>query len=221
MATDNKPFQSTPGEDLHIRVEHINDDPEEAQKAFDVLREAKLTRNTIYLSEFRTYEPIFRLTGRDEIGDERFNDLCIEWMNRVSNFDPVRIIDDDTNQVVMMIPPIFNRINPINVVKNGGDIATAFSNACQLPDEFNQKKNFWGAYYEKAIRIANPKQQLEASKQQVEKMTNRLKQQGVIRDPNDIRSGRDRRVISNTTQEDPSHKEQIHAKIEDADVEPL
>ena len=140
MAIDDQPFVSVPDEDLHIRVERMNEDDEEARKAFEVLREAKLARNTIYLSEFRQYEPIFRLTGRDEIGDERFNDLCIEWMNRFSNFDPVRIKDDNTNQIVMVIPPMFNRINPVNVVKEGSDIATAFANACKLPDEFDKKK---------------------------------------------------------------------------------
>ena len=213
MAIDNQPFVSVPDEDLHIRVERMNEDDEEARKAFEVLREAKLARNTIYLSEFRQYEPIFRLTGRDEIGDERFNDLCIEWMNRFSNFDPVRIKDDDTNQIVMVIPPMFNRINPVNVVKEGSDIATAFANACKLPDEFDKKKILWGSYFEKAIRMANPESQLNEARHQAEKMTNTLKRQGAIRDLN--------RVNSNTTDDVTSHTEQIRAEIEDADVEPL
>lgn len=213
MDIDDRPFVSVPDEDLHIRVERMNEDDEEARKAFEVLREAKLARNTIYLSEFRQYEPIFRLTGRDEIGDDRFNDLCIEWMNRFSNFDPVRIRDDDTNEIVLEIPPMFNRINPVNVVKEGSDIATAFANACKLPDEFDRKKIMWGSYFERAIRMANPESQLNEARHQAERMTNTLKRQGAIRDPN--------HVNSNMTMDTPSHTEQIRTNIEDADVEPL
>ena len=213
MDIDDRPFVSVPDEDLHIRVERMNEDDEEARKAFEVLREAKLARNTIYLSEFRQYEPIFRLTGRDEIGDDRFNDLCIEWMNRFSNFDPVRIRDDDTNEIVLEIPPMFNRINPVNVVKEGSDIATAFANACKLPVEFVRKKIMWGSFFERGIRMANPESQLSEARHQAERMTNTLKRQGAIRDPN--------HVNSNMTMDTPSHTEQIRTNIEDADVEPL
>lgn len=218
MATDNVPFQSIPDDNIHIRIEKLDTNDDEARQAMSILREAKMSRNTIYLSEFRQYEPIFRMTGRDEIGDERFNDLCTEWMTRFSNFDPVYIKDDDTNQVVLTIPPTFNRINPINVVKNGSDIATGFSRACDMPDEFDAKKHLWGNYFNQAMQLANPPEALEAGRKQAEQMTATLKKQGAIRDPNRRTSDS---VISNNTEDASSHTERIHTNIEEADVEPL
>ena len=36
MDIDNQPFTSIPDEDLHIRVERMNEDDEEAKKAFEM-----------------------------------------------------------------------------------------------------------------------------------------------------------------------------------------
>lgn len=195
----------------------INNTDRELDEAIAVLQQAKRERASMYLSEFNRYVPIFRYEGEHQLGPERYQQLCMEWMNRVDIFEPLHVINDETREVVFTLPPMFNRIASVNRVKNGHDIASAFQKACDLQDEFDNKKSIWGGYLKRVWEQANPTAELDQARTKSDQMVDRLKKQGVIKEP-------DQEVISNTTTDTPSHTGTTHvtmADMGDVDVEPL
>ncbi len=204
----------------------LNKNEQEAEKALQILRAAKRERNTMIMSEFRSYEPIFRLDGREELGDERFDVLVQEWMSRVDCFAPVLIVaDEDHHSVQITIPPMFRKVRPINLVQGGSDINTALVNAHEMADEFGHKKHMWSHYFEQAMRVANPQEYLDKTQAQVNSQVKELRKDGVIRDPSKQPTPAPPQapesVISNRRAHSSSNTERINADLGDADVEPL
>lgn len=122
------------------QFDQLLEDPDGYNKVQQVLHNARLMNNVITVSEFDRYIPLFKWDGKDQMSPEEYKALSVEYANRICRFDPVYIVDDNNN-VVMTLPPVFNRTNPINVTGEAGqNVAQAFVNACNLPDEIGSGK---------------------------------------------------------------------------------
>ena len=200
----------------YLDISRIDVDDDIANRAFEILANAKRSRNTITRMEFQRYEPIFRYTGVQEIGQDRFDELTQEWMARFDSFTPIYVVDDNTRALVLTLPPMFNKTNVINTVPNGGDIATGFINACNMEDEFDRKKSMWSSYFQQAISYANDTERRSGVKEASDNMVDELKKQGVVKDFES--------TGVNSKSNQPQHAdEQKHISVGfgDEDVEPL
>ena len=196
------------------RLIPVDNSDEQLDEAIAYLKQLKKERARMYLSEFQKYVPIFRYDGFQQLGEDRYTDLCTEWMQRVDIFEPLYIIDDATGKVQFTLPPMFNRIASVDRVKGGHDVNTAFHNACELRDEFDNKKSLWGGYLKKVWEMANPSNELEQARFKTNHMVKTLQEQGIVSSPE---------VNSNATEHHPSHENtnQSMELLGDADVEPL
>ena len=81
----------------------IENDKEELARLDNMLNSAVRARNTISTMEFKKFEPIFKLSGRDILGNEDYDELCREYFKRVSPYHPVYIVDNE-GTVVLTLP---------------------------------------------------------------------------------------------------------------------
>lgn len=122
------------------QFDQLLEDPDGYDKVKSVLLQARQHNNVMSVAEFERYIPLFRWDGKDQMSLQEYKALSVEYANRICRFDPVYIVDE-SNTVLMVLPPVFNRTNPINVTGEvGQNIAQAFVNACQLPDEIASGK---------------------------------------------------------------------------------
>ena len=199
----------------YLDIGKIDSDDSVADRAIAILNSAKRERNTISEIEFERYRPIFRYSGRDEIGNDRYDELTQEWMARFDAFTPIYVVDDDTRELVMTLPPMFNKTNVVNLVPNGGDIAAGFINACNMEDEFDRKKAMWSSYFQQAIHYANDTKARSGIKEFSDQTVNDLKKSGVVKDYESTS------VNSNNTAESTSDVNELPIGFGDDDVEPL
>ena len=196
------------------RLVPVDNSDAQLDEAIAYLKELKRERARMYLSEFQKFVPIFKYDGIHQLGEDKYTDLCTEWMQRVDIFEPLHVVDDGSKEVVFTLPPMFNRIASVDRVKGGHDVNTAFHNACELRDEFDNKKSLWGGYLKRVWEMANPPVELEQARSKTNQMVEVLQNQGIVSSPN---------VKSNSTDASPSH-EKLSVRMEllgDADVEPL
>lgn len=191
-------------------IQHEFDDHFE-DRAYQTLMAYKKERNTMFMSEFQKYIPIFKYEDHGNLDDDKLTELCADWMTRVDNYVPVYILDDVTKKVVMTLPPMFSRVAPVNTVKGGADVATALFNACNQPDEFNIKKERYTYMFKQAIDMANNNGTFERNKTESNKLVSKLVEQGIVTKEN---------VTSNSTEKAPSNTSS-NMFLGDADVEPL
>ena len=196
------------------RLVPVDNSDAQLDEAIAYLKELKRERARMYLSEFQKFVPIFKYDGIHQLGEDKYTDLCTEWMQRVDIFEPLHVVDDGSKEVVFTLPPMFNRIASVDRVKGGHDVNTAFHNACELRDEFDNKKSLWGGYLKRVWEMANPPVELEQARSKTNQMVEVLQKQGIVSSPD---------VKSNSTDASPSH-EKLSVRMEllgDADVEPL
>jgi len=130
-------------------------DPDGPKYVGALLHQTRLHQNVIHINEFKQYEPLFRWSGREELGDQEYGRLSIEYAQRISRFDPVYIVGDE-NEVLFVLPPVFNRTDTMNSLgATGVNISQAFINACLLPDEVStEKRAKYGKIYEDLFKLA-------------------------------------------------------------------
>lgn len=144
----------------------------------DILRSSRMDKNKMELHEFYRYEPIFRHSGVEELGEDQIIELTNEYFERICPFDPVTIVNPD-GETVYLLPPIFNRTDVINMAGTvGTNVAQAFINACQLPDEVSGvKRSKYLQLYRQLFDIAQDKQRQDHVKHVSDEMTGTLMNQ--------------------------------------------
>lgn len=164
---------TSPGSLNFIDIDKVYDSPEEAAKLMQVLHNERIQRNTMMYSDFKKYIPIFQYEGRTRLGPYAYDNLCNDYYTRICPFDPVTIVDDDGETVLMQFPPMFSRTNPVNLSgPNGVDIATAFNNANASPDEFDKKKQYYAGLFAQALKAAQNPEQQKKIRELSEQLTN-------------------------------------------------
>lgn len=145
----------------------LMNDPEGADRVKSILRSASAKNNTMPLSEFRRYEVLFRYDGDNEIGSEKFKELSTEYFARICPFDPVTLTDESGN-VVATLPPVYNRVDTINMHGDlGAEAVQAFINACMLPDETSSgKRDKYMRIFAHLFNTAQDSERLEENKRQ-------------------------------------------------------
>lgn len=130
-----------------------------------VLHQARLQNNVLTIDEFQRYVPLFQYSGKDTMSEEEYEELSLEYANRICRFDPVFIVGDE-KEILFTLPPVFNRTNPINSAgPTGTQYAQAFVNACLLPDEVSgEKRKKYSAFYMQLFDIAQNNQEHEYHK---------------------------------------------------------
>lgn len=147
------------------QFDEILNDPNGPNYISKLLHQTRLHQNVIHINEFHQYEPLFRYSGREELGDQEYGRLSLEYARRICRFDPVYIVNDN-NEILFVLPPVFNRTNTMNSLGPAGvNIAQAFVNACMLPDEVaNEKRSKYGKYYNELFRLAQNEKEYEHHK---------------------------------------------------------
>lgn len=144
-------------QELDYNFDKLVDTPEGMAAVNRILKAERTKMNTMSLVEFHKYEPLFRYSGMDEIGVAQFRELATEYYHRISIYDPVTVIDMDQRKVAFILPPIFNRYNPIGLAgRLGNDINQAFINVSLNDDPMSMKKlDQYAEYYKRLIHIVN------------------------------------------------------------------
>ena len=141
--------------DLLPQFDKLLEDPNGVELVKAILHQSRLQKNVISIEEFQRYIPLFQYSGKDQMTEDEYTDLSLEYANRICRFDPVYIVGDD-NEVLFTLPPVFNRTNPINSAGvTGTQYAQAFVNACMLPDEVSgEKRAKYAEFYKQLYDIA-------------------------------------------------------------------
>lgn len=188
-------------EEDYLRVEDINNDEEVGKRILAFLDKEVYNRNTMRLSEFRHYIPIFQYSGYEEIGPERYNKICQDWLRRICPRHPVRIVNDkNIEEVLFVMPPMWNTTNAVSITPAGNLAVSGFTNANKMLDEFHIHKQKWCSVFAQTIVDAQRMDELAANKQESDRIEAELRSRGIIGGkPGEIV------VISNTTEPSPSH----------------
>ncbi len=149
-------------------------DPDGLAKVRNILATERAHRNTMSIYEFERYIPLFKYNGRDELAESEYLDLHLEYAERICRFDPVHIVDE-SNTVILVLPPIFHRTNPMNALgDHGTQMAQAFVNACQSPDDTSKHSRAkYGHIYRQLFEMAQDQRGYEHSKQLAEDLANK------------------------------------------------
>ena len=102
-------------------------------------------KNTVPLSEFKHYQPLFQTSSIPEASEnpspdeveathaakDRLYELSRDWRNRVSLQEEVQIVDDATGDVLVTLPAVQNRIPTMNetLPEHGGQLMDALDNS--------------------------------------------------------------------------------------------
>ncbi len=148
------------------QFDQLMEAPDGVELVKAVLHQSRLQQNVMSIAEFQRYIPLFQYSGKDQMSEDEYTELSIEYSNRVCRFDPVHIVADD-NEVLFTLPPVFNRTNPINAAGHAGtQYAQAFVNACMLADEVSgEKRAKYAEFYKQLYDIAQNNQEHEYHKQ--------------------------------------------------------
>lgn len=152
--------------EISADFDRLVNSPDGAKVMAKFLAEERAKMNTMTLAEFRQYEPLFQLDGMTSIGVEPYKDLATKYYHTISIYDPLRIVDGST--VVMTLPPIFDRFNPImSAGKTGVDINQAFINACMSDDPMIVKKmGQYAQFYKQMIDVTNDSKKHQAKEKE-------------------------------------------------------
>ena len=173
------PVTDTANKVIHADIDSQFDDLLSADNGVEVVRNIILAsrkqQNTMTIGEFQRYEPLFRYSAVEELGQDMVLSLTEEYFSKICSFDPVTVIADN-NTVLFTLPPIYNRTDAVN---NAGfkasQIAQAFVNACQLPDEIShQKREKYLQWYRQVLDIAQNKDRLDHVREVSKEMTDVL-----------------------------------------------
>ena len=154
------------------QFDKLIEDPNGVELVKAVLYQSRLQHNKISIEEFQKYIPLFQYSGKDQMSEDEYTDLSVEYANRICRFDPVYIVGDD-NEVLFTLPPVFNRTNPINSAGYvGTQYAQAFVNACMLADEVSgEKRAKYSTFYKQLYDIAQNNQEHEYNKKKAAEMS--------------------------------------------------
>lgn len=159
----------------------VANDKEEIKKLNMVLEASTKQRNTLALSEFNKFIIIFKLDGRNTIGNEAYEALCKEYFSRITPYHSVHIVDDDTNEEIAVLPPIFNSVECVsNLGIVGSQAIDAFTNAHESADEFNIKKKTYTDHLKKVFQAVQNNEKLEYNRQEVNRILEDLKNNNVV-----------------------------------------
>lgn len=118
----------------------------------------KEERNTLTLEEFTEFAPLYNKEKLAELSEQDRQDLVTKFGNRISLFDPLRIVDKKgpNGKVIALKLPVFNRVETVNNVKNGTAVVNAFYNANERDSIMNlpYRKKYSEALTQ-AINITN------------------------------------------------------------------
>lgn len=132
----------------------------------------KLERNTLTVEEFAEFAPLYNKEKLAELSQQDQQELAMKFGNRVSMFDPLRIVDKKgpNGKVIALKLPVFNRIETVNNIKNGTQIVNAFFNANERDSVMNipyRKK--YSDFLSQAINITNTDEQAKQRNMEFEK----------------------------------------------------
>ena len=159
-------------EDLSYDFDRLIDSPDAIDLVNNILQGERKRMNTMTLAEFSQYERLFQYDGQNILGEQAFKDLATQYFRSISIYDPVVVVDG--NQVVMELPPIFHRFNPIGTAgQTGADINQAFINACQADDPMAMHRlNKYTEFYKRMISIVNDEQIHQEVKEKAQEQAN-------------------------------------------------
>lgn len=93
----------------------------EVKRLFEKYQEFSNSKVIIRKSEFKKYEVLFRKPGNTEnINEDELMDLSKEFLLRINPYKPIHILDDNSDEVLLTLPPIFI---PVKEIKSEYDNA--------------------------------------------------------------------------------------------------
>jgi hypothetical protein len=117
-------------------------------------------RNTITLSEFLRFIPLFKKAGVQQVGEEEYKRLSEEWMQRISLYDKVTVVSNMSQSgiVILELPPIFTQVSEINVIgEEVARIADYFADVLTRDTRFNGERGQALDFMTKAVNAAQLK----------------------------------------------------------------
>ena len=96
----------------------------------------------IKLSEFKKYAPIFphsENSGIEKISAHNLRELSREYFSIVSPYKKVRVIDDNTNEVIRILPAAFRKVDLLNASETD---SRDFANTIYEFSDMIKKANF-------------------------------------------------------------------------------
>lgn len=90
-------------------------------------------RNTLKISEFSVFRPLF-LIGGGGLGRDEYRELALQWRQRVSLYHKVNIVEDyEINgkaELLFTLPPMFVAVDAINkATDHANQVVSMFDNA--------------------------------------------------------------------------------------------
>lgn len=161
----------------------IAGDETELAKLDHTLDAAVQARNTLTLSEFRNYVPLFKIDGREVLGDAAYEVLAKEYFTTITPYHPVHIVNNhDRSEVIFVLPPIFNKVSCVTELGEvGADAVTAFHNAHEQADDFNIKKSNYTSLLIDVFNAAQNSAQSEETKQLTADILKELEAKQIIK----------------------------------------
>lgn len=116
-------------------------------------------KNTLTVAEFKPFHPLFKKDS-DTASDE-YRDLCVEWTSRISAYDPVTIVNPNTDEVVLKLPPSSNRVEDINATQNPDIVVNKFNHALATNHPLRSDKEDALFLFKATIEVAQDTKRLE------------------------------------------------------------
>ena len=180
-----------------VNVDALGKDPSEDKKLLYLLKMQTFRKNIIPLVEFNTqFAPLFQKVK--DMDQEELRQLSNTYMMRIDPYHPVYIVNDvsyptveellQDENVVMILPAIYNRLGTVNDVKSkdgkeiGLEKMLAFNNlvATDISDPFDKKKI---RYSQELGMILNAMTDPTVLKQNKERAQEMAKQALIPREP--------------------------------------
>ena len=193
-----------------VNVDALGKDPEEDKKLMYLLKMQTFRKNIIPLAEFNMkFAPLFQKVK--DMDQQELRQLSNTYMMRIDPYHPVYIVNDVSyptveellkdDNVVMILPAIYNRLGTVNDVKSkdGKDIGLekmlAFNNlaALDIADPFDRKKIRYSQELGMIVNAMTDPAILQRNKEKAQEMAKQalapreLKEQSTSEDiPDDI-----------------------------------
>lgn len=151
--------------------------PENQQHILDTLAFFRRQRNLITLDEFnKKYIYLFRKDLLLERDPQEVRLIAKSYFTAIDPYHPVYVVKAknrplDQNNVVYVLPPIFNQVNTVNGLvdteETGVEILQSFTNiaAFNIVDTFGAKSNYYGKKVEAVIEATNPSYEMDEKRQ--------------------------------------------------------
>jgi len=149
----------------------IENDPHEMELLGKLFNGDTLSRNTFTLEEFSKYEVLFKPNEGSKMDDEEYEALSKEYFNKITPFQPVRLIDDDTGELVMTLPAILSTVDCVSDAGEAGSHAIdAFTNAHSVPDEFDLRKSKYTEHLTRVLDHVQDRKQIEMKREETRRI---------------------------------------------------